>query len=475
MKIPLPGDIPLPLVRPRARPRDAIASRAATLQRRLLWLIVALAIVRGTCYALITPPWQAPDETGHFEYIWTMAQLGRIPTPQDASPQFERELVRSLYQYRHEEYNPRQPLPAVVPDQIGVLPGHVARARTLLWGRFSASYLLPTLCVALFRDADIITQLYVARLSSIILNVIILMVAFYTFREIHREKWQYTILAVAMIMLMPYHTFINSTVGDGTLAELVACLVIYCWVRLCTRGFGAWEVGGIILGIILGQWLKATLLFLIPASALLTIYWLISRSYHKRVLRNHLIIIGAVTIVALLTLFFTNNPISQKIPAFWEQIVEIYNIKVLNLDQVNISLPLTHTYNSFWANFGDTAFSVSDRWHYLFRALSVAAVVGWLFGRGKEHRPGIALSTWTFVLTAAIGLFIWGVILYYNSAQGRYLLPIIVPFTFLFLQGLVRLVPSHLRVPLATCIVVIVACFDFWCISQYVIPYFFYV
>ncbi len=475
MKIPLPSDVPLPLLRARMRPKAAAASRAVSLQRRLLWLIIALAITRGACYALITPPWQAPDETGHFEYIWTMAQLGRLPTPQDASPEFERELVRSLYQYRHEEYNPRQPLPEVVPEQIGVLPGHVARARTMLWGRFSASYLLPTLCVAFFRDTDIITQLYVARLSSIILNVVILLVAFYTFREIHPKKWQYNILAVALIALMPYHTFINSTVGDGTLAELVACLVIYCWVRLFTRGFGAWEVGGIVLGIVFGEWLKATLLFLIPASAILAVYWLISRSYHRHVSRRTMIVIGAVTSVAILTVFLTNNPISQKIPAFWGQIVEIYNTKVLNLGKLNISLPLTHTYNSFWANFGDTAFSVSDRWHYLFRLLSAAAIVGWIFGRGKEYRPEIALSMWTFVLTAAIGLFIWGVILYYNSAQGRYLLPVIVPFTFLFLHGLVQLVPSHLRVPFATCIVLIVACFDFWCLSQYVIPYFFYV
>ena len=59
----------------------------------LLGLLLALAAVRGVLYALIIPPWQSPDETGHFEYAWHLTSLRHIPTREETSPAFEQELL----------------------------------------------------------------------------------------------------------------------------------------------------------------------------------------------------------------------------------------------------------------------------------------------------------------------------------------------------------------------------------------------
>lgn len=447
-------------------------ARSTALLRRALWMLMLLALARGLCYALITPPWEAPDETGHFEYVWTMAQTGGIPSAQDASPQFERALVRSLYQYHYQDYNPGQVLPNVIPDRIGDLAAHVARARTLLWGRFSLSYVLPSLLVFPFRNSDIVTQLYIARLASIILNIAILLIAFLTFQEISPAAWRSNILAVALIAFMPYHTFINSTAGDGTFAELIACAVIYCWTRLFKRGPGVWELAGILLGLVLSLWTKATILFLIPGSALLAAYWLLTQPRYRRFVLLFALGCGLL-LCAVLALAATSGQFNTYLASSSVKILARYGIKPQSLGSIDFRTPLEHTFNSFLANFGDTAFSVSSKWHILFRLLCLAAVAGWIFGRHGDDPINMVVIMWVFLLTALFGLVVWGVILYNNYAQGRYLLPVIVPFSFLFLHGLVRLAPPPLQLRAGTLLVLGMAMFDLWCIVGYIIPYFF--
>jgi hypothetical protein len=84
--------------------------RCALRAHRWLALLVALAIARGALYAAIVPPWQSPDETGHFEYAWLLAHLRRVPVREDASPGFEGQLIDSLYHWRFGDYT-RRPLP----------------------------------------------------------------------------------------------------------------------------------------------------------------------------------------------------------------------------------------------------------------------------------------------------------------------------------------------------------------------------
>lgn len=445
--------------------------------RRAFVALVVWGVLRGVCYALIIPPWQAPDETGHFEYAWAIAHLGRLPTAQDASPQFERALIRSLYQYRHEAYNPAQVLPDVIPSQISMLPGHVARARTLLWGRFSLSYVFSALMIVPVRDEDLITQLYAARLASVVLNGVILLVAFLIFREIDPARPQVALLSVALVCVMPYHTFINSVVGDGTFAELVAAGVLLCWVRVLRRGVGFWEGAGIFLGMVLSLWAKATSLFLIPSSLIMAGWWLVvNRARVHFSLR--VVVIGAVLCFgAVVLVMMTSNPLHYYVVVIGQGVVSLFDRGRQGEAAIDILPAVQHTISSFLANFGDTAFTVSAPWHAAFHGLVVAALIGWGGGwvgrRGVLFPPGVVFMMWVFVVVACVGLVVWGMILNPNYAQGRYLLPIIVPFTFLFVQGLLRLVPVRAHASVAALLVVMTFTFDLWCMFGYIIPYFF--
>src|SRR5689334_19002324 len=77
-----------------------------------LALLFVLALTHGALYAVITPPWQAPDEVAHFEYAWLMGKLGHTLWNENASPELEQALIQSLYDYHAWTYV-RVPTPAV--------------------------------------------------------------------------------------------------------------------------------------------------------------------------------------------------------------------------------------------------------------------------------------------------------------------------------------------------------------------------
>jgi hypothetical protein len=56
--------------------------------RLVVGLIVFAALVRGLVWAVALPPWQGPDEPGHFTYIQRIATTGTIPAQHHSPPEY---------------------------------------------------------------------------------------------------------------------------------------------------------------------------------------------------------------------------------------------------------------------------------------------------------------------------------------------------------------------------------------------------
>jgi hypothetical protein len=247
-------------------------------QRRILALLLALTLVRGLIFAVISPPWQAPDETGHFEYAWLIAQLGRLPTREDVSPLLERELIESLYEWRYGESIGR-PLPEQVPARMEDLPPEIPakRSRTILIERFSLAYVWLAPFIWLFRHQDLVSQLYAVRFSSVVLELGVVWLAWLIFREVlPRQQWL-VVSMTAFVVFLPQHAFINASAGDGPLAELAACVVIYGWLRLFRGPVRVWWIIAVLGGTLVGLSTKNTTAFLVPFNLVALALLLITR------------------------------------------------------------------------------------------------------------------------------------------------------------------------------------------------------
>jgi len=287
-------------------------------------LLLGLALARGLLYAAITPPWQAPDETGHFEYAWQIARSGLRFATVEARPEFEQELVASLYAWRYGDFIGR-PLPDQMPDRLEGLPSGVfARLSRTFPARFSLAYVWQALFLLPVSHEDLVTQLYIARLSSVILNVAIVGMAWKIFREMGLPV-DWAAAATAFLVFWPQHTFINAAINEGPLAELCAAAVLWGWVRLLQRGLSLGGMVAVIGGMLLGLWAKNTAAILVPLNLLSAILWVGSKLLRRRrPLWEWLVYSsGAATVCCAAVILSAWTPAGRWLRLQLEQVVDI--------------------------------------------------------------------------------------------------------------------------------------------------------
>ena len=84
----------------------------------ILYLLLALALVRGVIYASVVPPWQAPDEPGQFERARAALTAAEWNSTSANGPAWYEALIQSLFTFGYWDflddnrpvYTPNSPL-----------------------------------------------------------------------------------------------------------------------------------------------------------------------------------------------------------------------------------------------------------------------------------------------------------------------------------------------------------------------------
>ncbi|MDW8064557.1 MAG: hypothetical protein RMK32_02860 [Anaerolineae bacterium] len=439
----------------------SFAKTPSLLEHGWILLLVIVAIGRGLLYVALVPPWQAPDETGHFEHAWLIARLGRIPGPQDANPELEQALVASLYEWRYGYYIGR-PLPQWMPDRLKDLPPEIFAARSRTLGEFSLAYFWIALWLLPLRYEDLLIGLYLARFSSVVLNAAILVVAWKLFHLLLPEQ---SALARAMTLVLafhPQHTFINSMVGNGPLAELGALLAIYGWTRILLEGWRGSALAIALGGTGLGVMAKSTALFLLPLAPVAMLLSLLHTFRQSRVRATLGLIFGSA-FLALLVSWILYMPGASELDMFlgaWRSGNWAANESstLPSFDQI-----LRVGVESYWFKLGWMNVSAPPWWYLISWIGMLWALEGWLLPRSLGLRtPGRAIALMTAAVALAVGGWVSFIATSKGAAyyQGRYLFPIAAPFTFLLVGGWARALPESARAAFPTAVVAIVAAFE---------------
>lgn len=405
-------------------------------------LLVGLAMVRGLLYAALIPPWQAPDEPGHFEQAWLIARLGRIPTAQDADPELERALVASLYEWRYGDYLGR-PLPPRMPDRLADLPPEIFAGHSRTLGRFSPAYLWLALWILPVQGEDLLVGLYLARCASVALNAMILVAAWRLFRLLIPEQPTLARAMALFLALHPQHTFINAAVGEGPLAELGATLALYGWAHLLIRGWTArglaWALGGTVLGVVA----KGTALYLIPLAPVALTLALVRgfRRYWERALLGAVLGLAALGLVGWWLPHMPGAPLLNHLFDTWRS----GELKVEGNSSKSFDQILVAGIESYWFNLGWMNVPAPKGWYLVFWIAMLWSVEGWLLPRSPGPRTSSAALA---LIVVAAGLAVGGWIAFLVTPrgtwyyQGRYLFPAAAALTFLLIGGWARALPK---------------------------------
>ena len=396
---------------------------------RAIVLILAVYVVLGALFAVLTPPWQAPDEPAHFNYIRTVAATGRLPVLQagDYDEAYLNEIKAARFPasmridaIRYEGHQP---------------PLYYWLAAPILWA--SGGLGLKAQVIAL-------------RLFGVLIGAGVVALIWASVRRLFPRQPQRAHLAAGFAAFLPMHLAMMASINNDGLSELLIAAAMFRLLghlKRPTLPTKAWGITGVIVGLglltkfqayillplagvawlwqAMGSqrrvWMATGLAWLTPALALPLAWWL-----------RNMAIYGPADPFGLAR----HNAIVTGQPHTADWIVA--NGWGGYLDRL-----VEFTFKSFWGVFGWLGVFLDQRLYTLLAVLSLLLVVGlgvwfWRWRRGQEavaawQRRGLALLGLQVALVVAA--YAW-----YNvdfvQHQGRYLFPALLPLSLAVALGL---------------------------------------
>jgi 4-amino-4-deoxy-L-arabinose transferase-like glycosyltransferase len=221
------------------QPPDAPRQTEQATPGRLLPLILALALARGLLYLAVMPPWQHYDEPTHFEYVGLLAQRGRLPQMGDYDLEMRREIAASMQaaDFWKDMGRPALDFFSSNPPAIGLTELHHP----------PLYYLLLALPQVLVRYQDVETQLYVARLGSILFYLVVVAAVYGLAAELFPRRRGLALAAAALVALLPTLTDLMSGVNNDVGAAAATSAYLWAGARLLRRGPSAGRLAAVLV------------------------------------------------------------------------------------------------------------------------------------------------------------------------------------------------------------------------------------
>jgi hypothetical protein len=408
-------------------PPHKAQSTSVTGARRLsnrigLWL-ACLAFLHGLVYLALTPPWQAPDEPQHFQYVRFLLDERRLPTQKDAAidTPLTEQVRQSMLQFDFWALREHDTVPLKLEHRIG-------------WVHPPLYYSLAAVALAPFGPLNVVAQLYIIRLFSVILTALTIWVSYQAMRCLFPDSPTLAISVPLFTALLPMHAFIGSSVNNDVLAELMGTVVIWLITKTFRHGLN-WRRGALLIGVLSAALLtKRTTFFLVPLVAF-TLLILLPPSGRRGV-----IIIGALAIPIWLVLLH-QSPTSYiggllRTSGGISQIVTMPSLS-------NAALWGANLFTTFWGNFGWLMIPLSRTWYGLALIVTLVSGAGWISLAWRWRQSIRILAPWqrwamamwalaiALILTQTLGL----VLVTSRYQQARYLFPAILPLATLLVLG----------------------------------------
>jgi 4-amino-4-deoxy-L-arabinose transferase-like glycosyltransferase len=238
------------------------------------WCALA-AFLNALVWAMVTPAFQVPDETGHVVYVQHLAETGDIPDTVGADP-FSPELhalLDALYFPQLAGRARERATPSEYYDS-GVKAVMVAPPDPAGPGGAIESSSQPPLYYALEAGIylaspwqDLLHRLWLMRIFSALLAAATTLFVFMFLREVLSQPWTWTVGALA-VAFQPLFGFISSGVHPDSMLFAASSALFFVLARGFRRGLtpGLGVAIGLVLAV--GLFSKATFIALIPGALL---------------------------------------------------------------------------------------------------------------------------------------------------------------------------------------------------------------
>jgi 4-amino-4-deoxy-L-arabinose transferase-like glycosyltransferase len=397
--------------------------------RLLLAFIVGLYLFVGALYVVFTPPWQAPDEPAHYNYVAQIVERGGC-CPVVAPGDWDLPVLEALWATQ------------TPPDAALLLIEYEDHQPPLY-------YLIVAFVYALTGGS-----LTALRLVSVALGAGVVVAAYIVAERLFPEQRPLALGAAAIVGFIPQHVAMLASVNNDPLAELVIGWLLaaaIAYLGLPARGDPS-RPPAALLGLLLGAAFVTKLTAYGPAlvavgGAIALRAWI--ERHPPGWAAGQALRAGAVG-AALGAPWWIRNAVVYGWPDVLAQrahqavvVGQLHTGEYIALIGVRpyFAHLLTTTYHSFWGQFGWMTVPMSGPVYLLIGLYLLGVAAGWFIGlyalrRTRAIRPVRWAGVWLLAAVVIITLIQYG---YYNVTfvqfQGRYLFPALIPLALLMAFG----------------------------------------
>ena len=447
-------------------------------KRRILALLLGLALVRGLIYAAIVPPWQAPDEPYHFLSARS-PHIQHLPDAESNWQQLQTEIIASMVQFRFWDTIVFVPAVSGQDDVYRYLPNGLRATPRPITPRAFTYYLLSPLLRGVGHQG-VAFQLYWGRVLSIVINMGVVAVAFGIAQLLFGQDPFGTLLLPLSIVFLPTHTGMMAAVNDGNLAELLVSVAIFFLLLAVVRGFRWHLLALVAVFTILGVAAKPTTFYFVPVLLLLLVIYGLRKMPGWWKLLIVPIVFALVYGMMLASLRFES--------LFRRTLQRVTGAATgeffVDLKTLPFQRSLVEVLGRFAADLGWHSLPVSDVWGWVFLILTILAAIGLITAAWRNIRAGggvwprdpvgramliCILCVVADLAVLAVASAIYG-ISYYSA---RYVLGAVIPIMTLLVIGWRQLIPRNWRVEGLALMASFFFLFDAVAVLDYAVPFFY--
>jgi len=425
---------------------------------RYLLALVSAFLVLALSYSFIVPPFESPDEAGHFAYIVHLRTTRSLPVQRTG------ELGEAHQPPLYYVIAALASMPASLADQAVLFRSNPEFVWAGQGGHDVNAMLHGSAETFPFRGASL--ALHLARVSSVFMGMIT--VAFTTLIawKVFPNHPTIGLLAGALVAFNPQFLFISGSVNNDNLLTMVATVSWWQVLRAIAQPEQRrqWAYVGVLIGVGLLTKVNGGLVIGLVAGIMLLI-----RAFGSRSVK--LPVNGALSMAAVAALssgwWFARNQLLYGDLLGWSVYREVFavNLRDSALQWGDLKDFFSVQFRSFWGVFGWVNVPCPDWFYRAFGVLCFLSLLG--LGtralRRRLSRPGgsedrtlpMALL---FVASLAQEAYMLAVITRCNPScyQGRYLFPVIAPLMIIMSWGLSGFLPQRRR-PASISVMVIVS------------------
>ncbi len=400
-----------------------------------------------TCvYVVFIPPWQAPDEPTHFEYVSVAAQSDIFFSQKKPDFELQKAVIQSMDDFDFWKLTGRRK-PDNLPETFYQTP--LIHERPTQFTKPPLYYMISGLLVRFFSSLSMLNKMYLLRTQSLIFGLISLVFMFMTFRKIFPDERTNLLPLISLPLFLPQFSFISASVSnDSLLVMLSSCFFLFltCVIKGEKKPLFSVLLVLSFLSIILVKRSGFVFLPVLAAAAAFGAVKIRSLTQSKYAY----LIIG----MTLMLCFILWTLLGWFFPSVFRKAIMEISLQLKNLFAATSSGPSRHAFSnilffrvlfeSFFLKFGWMYYSAPDYWYgtwYCVYIVGASLSFVYLLKKDinvlKNNIPVFILFAFSFLLFIAAIFLMYGC----NSilAQGRYIFPVLTPVSILAGSGAVVL------------------------------------